>query len=796
MKSPNNKGKHFCQNNLPLDIQNQILGQPYFYKLCIVFLNLLALILASGLLGLLGSILCIYIVFPVRRFDVILNIYSIFFSLAWIYLTTFYGFLKGLYSFILSIFVVIVFVVIDILYLEISGIKINHFYENFIIFPLSIAFVSLLVFSSFILASYSMCINDVLLFSKARKKYTPEILLSLCCATIFSIISAFTDHEEEGADFIYHYWSDLLGLRGVCVIGGILFYFTVIFASLKVAQDKAIQAKYFGFLKSWAIILSTWGSTSFHGLDISHVNFESSILSNVDLRAKTLYRTNFRGAIGLDKARVNNDYLDLSNQKVQRLLTQYDCPSKDLSHLVLRGAYLRNINIKNHNLTDSNLEYSDLYDSNLKDCKLVDSNLLESNLSRADLRNSNLTNANLTKADCHNADLKGCKLVSSNLSEANLSRADLRNSNLTDANLTKADCRNADFYESKLEKVRLLQAKLYDVDLRNSNLIGANLTGSICHRVDFRNAILVRTQLVDVDLSGAYLTGACIEDWNVSSTTNFTDIHCEYIFRRYENGNMTARYPVGRYFEPGEFAALFRTPKNLLEFVFKGDDFNYSALSLAFDKLQTVEPNLNLVLRGIEKREDLWVVTVISNNPTIEKYLDERLNETYQDADFEIALRESILDTYADMKHRLKNSDNEVKRWMGVSENLSQALKNSNQVNSTVVVLGGRITNLVNQGSIQYSEAADHIRSLVMHNHDRASASSEIESFLEVLGKTGSTISEETQINVTKQILIHEMQNNPSFRQSLLEHGSKIIKILPKGTFTNAIQEIITCFSN
>ena len=70
-------------------------------------------------------------------------------------------------------------------------------------------------------------------------------------------------------------------------------------------------------------------------------------------------------------------------------------------------------------------------------------------------------------------------------------------------------------------------------------------------------------------------------------------MRCDYIYRQYIDGVPSDRYPVGRNFDPGEFATLFAEPQDIVELVFKGEP-DYAALSLSLYKLQTEAPDLDL----------------------------------------------------------------------------------------------------------------------------------------------------------------------------------------------------------
>jgi len=113
-----------------------------------------------------------------------------------------------------------------------------------------------------------------------------------------------------------------------------------------------------------------------------------------------------------------------------------------------------------------------------------------------------------------------------------------------------------------LHSAQLAGADLLGVDLHQTILVEANLTEANLRGADLRNCILVRAQVLQTDFSGANLTGICLQDWNLNSRTNFTDVRCDYVFRQYENEQPTDRYPLDRNFEFGEFAAHFQLAGN------------------------------------------------------------------------------------------------------------------------------------------------------------------------------------------------------------------------------------------
>jgi uncharacterized protein YjbI with pentapeptide repeats len=144
--------------------------------------------------------------------------------------------------------------------------------------------------------------------------------------------------------------------------------------------------KNFDFLRDWAINFSTLKSTSFYNLDLSNLDLTNAKLANVDFRARKIYRTCLKGVTGLERARVDNRYLDLDQLKVQQLLTRGYSDETDFSHVNLQGAYLKDALMQRFDLTQANLN-----GANLSGADLRDSILLRSQVTGVDFSTANLT---------------------------------------------------------------------------------------------------------------------------------------------------------------------------------------------------------------------------------------------------------------------------------------------------------------------------------------------------------------------------------------------------------------------
>lgn len=294
------------------------------------------------------------------------------------------------------------------------------------------------------------------------------------------------------------------------VLGALFWTAVVVVGGLRLSAAMSRSTPRFLWLRQACTAIAAWGGTSFYNLDLSGMDFGGASIANTDFRGKTLYRTRLLGVSGLDRARVDDRYLDLDRPEVQKLLTAGNATTQDFRRVNLQGAFLQNTDLQGFNFTEANL---------------------------------------------HDADLKGANL---------------------------------------------------------------------------RGAIFLRTRVSGVDFSGADLTGCCIKDWSPNIKTIFTHAICSYIYREFEDGKPSDRYPRDRDFEPGEFATLQHHIDNSTELVFQGVT-DLRALSFAFEKFKLEDDGLGLELQGIEQRGDLWIVKVSHREGISRHIVEEQVNSTYDD---------------------------------------------------------------------------------------------------------------------------------------------------------------------
>ena len=91
---------------------------------------------------------------------------------------------------------------------------------------------------------------------------------------------------------------------------------------------------------------------------------------------------------------------------------------------------------------------------------------------------------------------------------------------------------NKDLQNKIFDDWNLRGINLQGGNLKDASFVGANLNETNLRNADMSRAKLVRSQLDKADLRSAILTGAYVEDWNITPKTALYPINCDYIFLR------------------------------------------------------------------------------------------------------------------------------------------------------------------------------------------------------------------------------------------------------------------------
>jgi uncharacterized protein YjbI with pentapeptide repeats len=232
---------------------------------------------------------------------------------------------------------------------------------------------------------------------------------------------------------------------------------------------------------------------------------------------------------------------------------------------------------------------------------------------------------------------------------------------LTAANFTGATLKNADFSPTKqrqtllihtcwlktkgLEQARtsietilsnaavrdlLITGNGYKKNYVGANLYGANLNGASLEGANFRQAdlshatlqqahlkdvLLAQTLATGADFTDTYLTGACLEAWNIDHTTILKNIDCQFIFLLQDTNEFGSRErrPNSGIFAPKAFTKLFQEIFCTIDLIFQ-DGIDWKAFVTAFKTLQVQNQDTELTIQSIENKGD-GVVVVRVNAP-------------------------------------------------------------------------------------------------------------------------------------------------------------------------------------
>ncbi|MEL7358738.1 MAG: pentapeptide repeat-containing protein [Cyanobacteria bacterium J06560_6] len=301
----------------------------------------------------------------------------------------------------------------------------------FAIFGLTIALSSL----GFIGIRLALALADILLLNSRLLK-----LVIIGVSTIAVVMGCWGVINSVQPDKPIYASIQSPTVQGLVLLVGVLYGVTLTLGAWLSNHLRQTPWAYPSTQRLAVLAVGSWWGTSFENLDLSNISFKDTRLANTDLRAKTLYRTCFQGAVGLERARVDNRYLDLEYPKVQKLLTQKSSADSDFRRFNLRGACLQHADLRNFDFTDTNLTGADLRGTDLRGSILRRTQLADADLQNVDLRRNSLIDANLTEANLEGADLRDCILVRTQVARANFAGADLTGICIEDWSMSAQTC--------------------------------------------------------------------------------------------------------------------------------------------------------------------------------------------------------------------------------------------------------------------------------------------------------------------------------------------------------------------
>ena len=252
--------------------------------------------------------------------------------------------------------------------------------------------------------------------------------------------------------------------------------------------------------------------------------------------------------------------------------------------------------------------YAAIGGTSLRGSILTDANFSQAYLSSTDFRRAVLLRTRLRGAEkldrvrsgetyLNNSKIRELLITGNGQGQTYDHLLNLSGINLQDANLVKAD-----FTGSNLK-----DGLLRGANLANASLIGTNLNCAYLQDTDLSNAKLVQTQLDEADLTGSTLTGACIEDWNITTRTKLNGIRCDYVFMRLLSDRRQDQNPHrkpddwDKNFADGEFVDFIAPMVQTLDLYHNGK-VDPRALAISYHDLQQQYPEADLEIVSMEKR--------------------------------------------------------------------------------------------------------------------------------------------------------------------------------------------------
>ncbi|MBP0014032.1 MAG: pentapeptide repeat-containing protein [Roseofilum sp. SBFL] len=230
-------------------------------------------------------------------------------------------------------------------------------------------------------------------------------------------------------------------------------------------------------------------------------------------------------------------------------------------------------------------------------------------------RRATLTDGDFTGARLKHCDFRQAHLVRTHFKNAEkldlsrpgqtiLAHTTVRNLLINPASGYKLDLCQANLRGAFLAGANLESANLKQADLSEADLSGANL----------KNANLTESNAIGTNFTHAYLTGACLEAWNIEPTTIFKDVDCQYIYLR---DHPDPRYRGERRphdddetYQPGDFERIYTQLMHTVEILLR-DGMNREAFATAFQRVMAENPHITWEsIQSIEKKGKDVLVTV------------------------------------------------------------------------------------------------------------------------------------------------------------------------------------------
>jgi uncharacterized protein YjbI with pentapeptide repeats len=296
--------------------------------------------------------------------------------------------------------------------------------------------------------------------------------------------------------------------------------------------------------------------------------------------------------------------------------------------------------------------------------------------------------ADLTNADCSKATFKSAHFhTSTNLTgtrfhlsqKVNLARLDktILSDFAVQNLLTTLRGRDKTYIGKNLKGANLAGADLVGANFTEADLSQATLKGA-----ELQQANLTKTQVLGTEFRQANLTGACLEAWNIDSTTQLDGTLCDYV---YLLKPPQERRPSSGIFQPGEFTKLFEEVLDTIDLIFQ-NGIDWKAFVKAFDKVRVDNDGTELTIQSIENKGDGVIVVRVDVPPNTDKEkIHSEFKQTYEET------RQQLETQY---KQQLNAKDREIEIYEKQNVQMWSAINRLAEhapVSTTENILGNKI---------------------------------------------------------------------------------------------------------
>jgi uncharacterized protein YjbI with pentapeptide repeats len=227
---------------------------------------------------------------------------------------------------------------------------------------------------------------------------------------------------------------------------------------------------------------------------------------------------------------------------------------------------------------------------------------------------ADLTDANFTQTSLNCSDLRSTVITRTQWLNAQLDRARLNHTILINPdvrNLLVTGYGEGGAYV----KCDLKGANLAGVNLRNANLTGSDISEATFEAANLEQANLTQIQALSTNFKHVRLTGACIETWNIDSTTQLDGIVCDYV---YLLQHQQERSPSSGIFAPGDFTKVYQELVNTIELIFHGN-LDPKALESSLAEVRNRYPEQAFELASLKHRGEGFVIVEVNVSESTNK---------------------------------------------------------------------------------------------------------------------------------------------------------------------------------